>query len=150
MEGARPATPADVGRIAELAVMLHDELVALRGGTTWAAREARDDHYDALISDPNAHVLVGTIDDVVIGFATAECEELRDGTRLGVIRELFVEPEARAIGVGEEMMTLMLDRLRDAGCHGVDAFALPGHRDTKNFFEEEGLTARLLVMHRDL
>jgi hypothetical protein len=31
---------------------------------------------------------------------------------------------------------------------GIDAFALPGMRETKNFFEGSGFTARLLVMHR--
>ena len=33
------------------------------------------------------------------------------------------------------------------GCSGMDAMALPGHRSTKNFFEESGFTARKLVMH---
>jgi hypothetical protein len=45
----------------------------------------------------------------------------------------------------------MLDELvgfcRAAGCAGVDAFALPGHRAAKNFFESAGFTARALVMH---
>jgi hypothetical protein len=36
------------------------------------------------------------------------------------------------------------------GCSGVDATALPGNRATKNFFEESGFTARLLVMHHRL
>ena len=36
------------------------------------------------------------------------------------------------------------------GCTGVDALALPGARATKNFFEENGFTARLLVVHRPL
>jgi hypothetical protein len=36
------------------------------------------------------------------------------------------------------------------GCLGVDSTALPGARETKNFFEESGFTARLLVMHRRL
>ena len=33
---------------------------------------------------------------------------------------------------------------------GVDATALPGDRLTKNFFESNGFTARLLIMHRRL
>ena len=36
------------------------------------------------------------------------------------------------------------------GCVGVDAFALPGHRAAKNFFEESGFTARAIVMHHVL
>ena len=41
----------------------------------------------------------------------------------------------------------MLAWFADAGCVGVDAVALPGHRVTKNFFEGSGFTARKLVMH---
>ncbi len=46
-------------------------------------------------------MIVGTIDAAVIGYAAVELETLRDGTRLGVITELFVDPEARGVGVGE-------------------------------------------------
>ena len=31
------------------------------------------------------------------------------------------------------------------GCSRIDALALPGDRDTKNLFERNGLTARLIV-----
>jgi hypothetical protein len=32
----------------------------------------------------------------------------------------------------------------------VDALVLPGHREGKNFFERFGLTARAIVVHREL
>ena len=35
------------------------------------------------------------------------------------------------------------------GASAVDAFALPGHRAAKNFFETAGFTARALVMHHE-
>ncbi|MGH9181071.1 MAG: hypothetical protein ACRDY5_05080 [Acidimicrobiales bacterium] len=38
----------------------------------------------------------------------------------------------------------------DRRCAGIDAVALPGQRATKNFFEGNGFTARLIVMHRRL
>jgi hypothetical protein len=38
----------------------------------------------------------------------------------------------------------------ERGCVGVDALALPGSRETKNFFESFGLVARAIVVHRDL
>jgi len=52
VEGARAATPADVGRIVELAAALHAEFLELRGGGLWSVREARpvdDDIYRALV-----------------------------------------------------------------------------------------------------
>jgi GNAT superfamily N-acetyltransferase len=153
VEGARAATPADVGRIVELANALRAEFLELRGGQLWSVREARpvdNDAYRSLVTGGGAIVAVGAIDEYVVGYAIAEIEPLRDGRRLGVVRELFVEEAARAVGVGEAIIEFVLERLRAAGCHGVDAYALPGHRDAKNFFEEQGLTARLLVMHRTL
>ena len=64
---------------------------------------------------------------------------LSTGERLGRITELFVEP-ARAIGVGEGIADELLRFAADHDCIGVDALALPGHRATKNFFEEQGFT----------
>jgi len=82
-----------------------------------------------------------------VGFASARIEQLRDGTTLGVIGDLYVEPDARGVGVGEALMDALLVWASERGCQGVDATALPGDRATKNFFEGSGFTARLLVMH---
>ena len=154
MESARPATVADVARIVELAHAMRVELGEERGGALWATREARteplDDGFGALIGRDDAAVLVGTYDDVVVGFGAAHVEVLRDGSRLGVVDEIYVEPEARAVGVGETLVVRLVDFCRAAGCAGVDATALPGHRQAKNFFERAGFSARLLVMHRSL
>lgn len=154
MEQARRADTADIPRLAELARAARAEMAPNRGGLLFLARESRDEPLEAgltaELTDPDHAVFVGTIDDTVIGYAAVAVEELRTGDRLGVISDLFVEPEARAVGVGEAMMEAMLEWCRQRGCKAVDAFALPGDRDTKNFFEESGFTARLLVMHHRL
>ena len=67
-----------------------------------------------------------------------------------MVEDLFVLDEARSVGLGETLMDALLDWCRARGCRGVDAVALPGHRATKNFFEESGFTARLIVMYRSL
>jgi hypothetical protein len=33
---------------------------------------------------------------------------------------------------------------------GIDSFALPGDRETKNFFETQGMVARLIHVYRPL
>ena len=83
----------------------------------------------------------------MIGFAAVVVEQLRSGARLGVVTDLFVEPEAREVGVGEVLVDALVEHCRAAGCIGVDATALPGHRAAKNFFETHGFTARALTMH---
>ncbi|MDQ1404050.1 MAG: hypothetical protein QOG03_2366, partial [Actinomycetota bacterium] len=96
---------------------------------------------------PDHLVISGTLDDVVIGYAAARIEVLRTGDRLAVIDELYVEAEARAVGVGEAVMASVVEWAGSQRCVGIDAMALPGDRNTKNFFEMSGFTARLLVMH---
>lgn len=154
MEAARVATPADLPTVVQLTRALRAELEPQRGGALWATREARPEPDEstlrALLDAPDACVLVGTIDGVVIGYATVEIEGLRDGTRLGVIRDLFVEDGARGVGVGEALADEILSFCAAAGCVGIDAYALPGARAAKNFFERSGYTARALIMHRPL
>ncbi|HEV8625050.1 MAG TPA: GNAT family N-acetyltransferase [Acidimicrobiia bacterium] len=151
MEAVRAATPEDVPAIVGLVEALRAELTPMRGGRIWAVREARRgppaESYGALLTDPATCVVVGTLDDVVVGFGVATVESLTDGGKLGVVSELFVDAEARAVGVGEAMLEALVTYCTREGCVGVDAFALPGHRAAKNFFEESGFTARAIVMH---
>ena len=100
--------------------------------------------------DEKRPVWLGTIDESAVGYATAHVEQLRDGTVLGVIDHLFVESEARDVGVGEALMNALLAWFRSQGCTAADATALPGNRETKNFFETAGFSARLIVMHHRL
>ncbi|MFM8238610.1 MAG: N-acetyltransferase family protein [Actinomycetota bacterium] len=153
MEAARRATTADLEHLVGLATRLRTELAEERGGPLWALREAVADpgaRFAELLTDPHACVVVGTIDGIPVGYATAVIEPLRDGSRLGIIEECFTEPGARAVGVGEAMLDTVVGFCSAAGCGGIDATALPGHREAKNFFERAGFTARRLVMHQPL
>jgi GNAT superfamily N-acetyltransferase len=94
--------------------------------------------------------VVGTIDGTVVGYGVARLEPLHDGAVLGVVSDLYVEPEARGVGVGESMMTDLVAWCEARGCVGVDSLALPGDRATKNFFESFGLVARAIIVHRRL
>ena len=154
MEAARRAGGHDVPRMAELTRAAIAELTPTRGGAVWRAAEARaepiEEALDALLGDPDALVVVGTIDEVTVGYAVVRVEHLGDGTRLGVIDDIFVEEEARGVGLGETMMHDLVAWSVEQKCFGMDAMALPGHRQTKNFFEESGFTARKLIMHHSL
>jgi len=144
-------TSADVDVVSVLAGMARELVAPERGGALMVAREAGPVRPAAWLGDTAGSrrgAWVGTIDDTVIGFGFGRVEELADGRPLGVIDELFVEPGARGIGVGEALLEALVEWFDAEGCIGVDALALPGDRATKNFFEGSGFTARLLVMHR--
>jgi L-amino acid N-acyltransferase YncA len=140
----RPATHEDAARLRALHDQAIAEQVDARGGSVWSVREA-------LREPPGAsHTIVGEIDDVVIGYASVGLDTLADGRTLGVVTAIFVEPGAREVAVGEAMLDEVIAWCTAQGCVGIDAIALPGNRETKNFFETFGFTARLLVVHRKL
>ncbi len=154
MEASRAATADDVPRVAELVRLAIEELSGQRGGAIWEARESRPEPVEGdlatLLERPDACLVVGTVDGAVLGYGVARIERLRDGSTLGVVDDIYVEADARGIGVGEAMMNDLMQWCAAHDCIGMDAMALPGQRLTKNFFEELGFTARKLVMHRSL
>ena len=97
----------------------------MRGGEIWAARDARREPLDAELAasldDPDGCFLVGTIDEVIVGFGILVVEVLSTGDRLGRITELFVEEPARSVGVGEAISDALVDFATATGCLGVDA-----------------------------
>lgn len=141
----------DLDRLVSLVKRAIAELTPMRGGRVWALREARRpplrEGLGADLADVDRRVVVGTIDDAVMGYGVAGLERLADGSRLGVVQDLFVEEGARGVGVGEAMIGDLLAWCQDRGVIGVDATVLPGHRAAKNFFEQQGFTARQIVMH---
>ncbi len=153
-EACRPATPADLPRLAELAEHAVLELRGGRGGEVWARQAGRSAPFEptlaAELADEQHRVVVGTLDGTVMGYGVAHTHVLRDGGRLGVVDDLYTEPGCRELGIGELMMQDLVDWCTAQGCFGVDSLALPGDRHTKNFFESFGLVARAIVVHRSL
>lgn len=136
---------------AEIAVELSSE----RGGPLFLADRDEpewivDTKSGSVIREP-WHVRVAVVEtgkgEALLGWAATFVRVLPNGVRVGSIEELGVHPEAREIGVGELLADDAVAYCRDAGCVGVDAAALPGARETKNFFETFGFTARLLTVH---
>jgi GNAT superfamily N-acetyltransferase len=154
VEAAWPASEADLGAIAVLASEAIGELQVLRGGAIWRLQDGRPDDprpsLEADLAHPDRLVLAGGIDGTVVGYAVARVDTLRDGSTLAVLTDLYVEPDARQVGVGEALMELAVGWARDRGCIGIDSLALPGDRHTKNFFETFGLVARAIVVHKAL
>lgn len=147
--GARPAEVADLPDLVELARAARAEQAGVRGGRLLVARHCRPEPLDLAfaeaLDDPTTGLWAGTIDGVPVGYALVSADD-----DVAVIEELHVDPEGRAVGVGEALLDLIVAWAGDRSCSGIDAFALPGARETKNFFETFGMTARLLVLHRDL
>ncbi len=154
LEAAREARAADAEAIAALAAEAVAEQEDSRGGWVWARREVRPKPFalsvaDAL-TDADRNVWVGTIDDVVVGYSVVALEVLQTGELLGRIEDIYVTPGAREVSVGKALVDAAVAWCGERSCVGIDAQALPGNRETKNFFESFGFTARLITVHRSL
>jgi ribosomal protein S18 acetylase RimI-like enzyme len=90
------------------------------------------------------------IDDVPLGYAVSRVELLRTGEILGQVSDIWVDPEARGVGLGESLIGSIISWCTERNCVGIDSMALPGNRATKNFFETFGFKARLLTVHKPL
>lgn len=157
MEGARLAGRADGERCGQLCRQALDDLEQQRGGSLLARRETglvakallRPGGLDGLLASSRRRVLVGTIDDAVVGLAVGHLDDVGEAL-LGVVDGCYVEPQARGVGVGRALLDGLVAWFSASSCRGVDATALPGDRRTKNFFEAAGFKARLLTLHHTL
>lgn len=150
---ARPAMVDDVASLVTLYRSLEAEQTGLKDMWPLAdgLPEPIEEALEAIIGDPRSYVGIGCIDDVPVGFVWGRSEGLlvqAGDRRVGVIRLIFTDHEARGIGVGDAMMTAVLTDMRGRGLTLFDAKVLPGHRHAKNFFEANGFAARLITMHR--
>ena len=108
MEGVRLATVEDLEALEEFAAQAVEEQIDNRGGTIWGRRETRSQPYraslEAALNDPDQDLWVGLIDEAAVGYAVARAEVLRTGEILGIVSDLWVEPAAREVGVGEALI----------------------------------------------
>jgi len=157
VEEIRVATEDDLPELVRLAELARVELGEERGGPMWQLLHGRPDPLpDTLTADlseaatDHGVVLLGLWADAPAGYAAAHREQLGDGTAIAVVSDVFVEPGFRGIGLGDALMTRIIEWAAAHDCRGVDALALPGMRHSKNFFERFGLVARAILVHRDL
>jgi len=150
---ARRAAPRDIAEIAALYAALAAEMDALK--PIWSLAEGLalpvDESLRAALDDPDAHLYVGEIDRVPVGFLLARDEPLlphAGDRRVAAVRLIFTLEGARGVGVGEAMISLFLEDALARGIDDFDAHVSPGHRLAKNFFESNGFKARSIVMHR--
>jgi GNAT superfamily N-acetyltransferase len=151
---ARRATEEDIPELVRLYRGLEAEMVLLH--PMWPKADGLDEPVETSFREHMARsgsmVLLGTIDGIPFGFllaTTAETLVQGEGEQIGVIKLIFVEQEAREVGVAEAMRDAALDEFRSRGIKRFDAHVLPGHRLAKNFFEAGGFSARSIVMHHD-
>lgn len=149
---ARRADTADVVFLVDLYRKLEAEMSAIH--PMWPRADGLDEPVDksflACLRDVDTRIYLGEIDGYPLGFTLGRSRPLlvhEAGVRVAAVRMVFVEKEARGVGVGEVMRDTLVEEFRSTGHQLFDAHVLPGHRLAKNFFEAGGFAARSIIMH---
>jgi len=149
---ARRAAGDDLPELVRLYRLLAEEQSAIK--SLWPVADGLAEPVDAsfkeILDDPDSVIVIGQIDGVPLGFLWMRAEGLlpqAEGAQVAVARLVFTEREARGVGVGEYMISIVMDEYRGRGIDLFDSRVSPGHRLAKNFFESHGFAARLIVMH---
>lgn len=139
----RAATENDHAQLRDLEHEARAALVDQRGGERWLVEHPLigDDWAARCVDDD---VFVGTIDEVVIAYIVARLGE----DAIVRIDQVWVTPDARELGFGDELLATVIEAARQRGAVGVEGQALPGDRHTKNLYERAGIVARLITTYR--
>ncbi len=141
----RRAVAADAAQLCELEIEARAALVGQRGGEQWLlAHPEITDGWSRRATE--ADVWVAHIGDVLVGYLVAI---LGDDLVLR-IDQVWVTPQARELGFGDELLAAAIASARQAGAIAVEGQALPGDRHTKNLYERAGIVARLITTFRAL
>ena len=95
-------------------------------------------HWWKIMEDPNIHYRVAVEDGKVLGVATlvAINKILRSGSRMGLIEDVAVSPEARGLGLGKLLIKDLLVLATELGCYKV---VLNCSDDNVAFYEKCGM-----------
>jgi len=149
VEAVRRAVADDVPALAVLEREARAALVDARGGAAALAEQPAQDDWMPALLDPGRQVFVATIDDVVLGYLELALPS-GDAGGTWVVRQVYVDPGARELGLGDGLLAAAIDEARAGGGSAIESWALPGDRETKNLFERAGVTARKLVVTKRL
>lgn len=135
----------DVGVVARLEADARDALSDQRGGAALLAERPPVRDWLALVDSADRPVWVSVIDDAVVGYLELE---ITDSTAR--VLQVYVDPQAREVGFGDWLLEAATEEARQRRCTTIEGYALPGDRATKNLYERAGITARKIIVSKEL
>lgn len=139
------ATLRHADQLGEIEARARRPLGEVRGGPAWLQEHPPVGDWSSRIA--RGGVFVATIDDVVVGFLECDGPDRRGSV---LVRQVFVDQEARELGFGDMLLAEALDHARGMNAETLEGEALPGDRETKNLYERAGITARKITVATSL
>ena len=110
-----------------------------------------EDDLNALLKDPNAHVLLAESEGATVGYITGRVtvEPRRVLPRRGVVEDWYVVPESRKAGVGALLLRELEKRFASAGCEVIESATWSGNAGARRAHDALGFR-EIRVMYRKL
>lgn len=144
----RRGEPGDAEALIELEREARQALEPLRGGLPRLEETAaRGAAWQSRLEDADHGVAVAEVEGVVLGWLSIVGP---DNWGVAMIESVYVSDGARELGLGDELVAWAMAWAQRQGARRIESWALPGDRDTKNLFERNGMTARLITVSRTL
>tara|TARA_B100000929_G_scaffold78651_1_gene61393 strand:+ start:106 stop:582 length:477 start_codon:yes stop_codon:yes gene_type:complete len=153
-ESSRLASIDDLETLIFLRKEAISELKNKRGGEVLlnldSFSEDSSENFSYWFDSSDHRIFTGLFGDAVVAYGVLEFSKTNDNQKIASIKEIFVLKDARSVGVGESVIHSITNEAIEHNAIGIDSFALPGDRETKNFFETQGMVARLIHVYRPL
>lgn len=123
----------------ELRAPSTDEMAQVHSHAGDSVRECagyRGDVHAPVLDGP---CLLACIDGAVVGSASWRIVDMS-----GVLDHMWVDPDARGVGVGTALLRASVQAVRSAGCSRFVCDVQPGNRSMKNLLEQQGIVARMI------
>ena len=140
-EVVRRAELADATQLSELEAAARHHLIDQRGGAALLAEQPAIGDWMSAIEDNARWIGVAELDGFVVGYL-----ELAVTGDIAIVRQVYVQPEARELGFGDGLLEAARQEAQRHGSSALEGFSLPGDRDTKNLYERAGITARKIIV----
>jgi GNAT superfamily N-acetyltransferase len=91
-------------------------------------------------------VYIAELDGRVAGFMLGRVKRVAPylgGVMVGELSDMWVEPEARRLGVGKELSLITMRWLSDQGVHSIEVQILEGNEPIWRLYEKMGFTPEL-------
>lgn len=147
----RRATRADAAKVAEFALSLFELHAALdsKRFTQIATRHGAEQYYGERTEAENAAVLVAEVDGQIKGFAYLEYEPVLYAdlaTRVAWLHDIYVEPDARRLGIGSLLLSTVRDEAQRLGANKVLLTAAAGNIQGQKLFMRNGFRTTMFEM----
>jgi GNAT superfamily N-acetyltransferase len=99
--------------------------------------------FETLITDPSqGAVFIARYQGRAVGFATLDWKwSSLKAARIGYLEDLFVDPEARGLGIADALIEVCAERCRELGMPAMDWLTAPDNHRAQQVYNRTGAEA---------